>query len=117
MSEITISSNSLQELQKMFGSNVNISINISECREFARSFHTSDFGSSITPDLLSQDHSLRQFYEILTNQHGLRRLDFRNSCKLLVDFRYLVIMKFLPIILTSCSVSILFYFQSQFLRG
>ncbi|KAL3995126.1 Piwi domain family protein [Acanthocheilonema viteae] len=72
VSEITMSSNNLQELQEMFGSNINISINISECREFARSFHTSDFNSSITPDLLAQDHSLRQFYEILTNQYGLR---------------------------------------------
>ncbi|CAG9529463.1 unnamed protein product [Cercopithifilaria johnstoni] len=72
VSEITISSNNLQELQEMFGSNINICINISECREFARSFHTSDFNSSITPDLLAQDHSLRQFYEILTNQYGLR---------------------------------------------
>lgn len=64
----------MQELQEMFGNNVKININISECREFARSFHTSDFNSSITPDLMAQDHSLRQFYEILTNQYGLRRL-------------------------------------------
>ncbi|EJW85756.1 hypothetical protein WUBG_03334 [Wuchereria bancrofti] len=56
----------------MFGGNVRISIHISECREYARSFHTTDFNSSITPNLLAQDHSLRQFYEILTNQHGLR---------------------------------------------
>ncbi|KAK6104754.1 Piwi domain family protein [Brugia pahangi] len=72
VSEITISSSSVQELQQMFGSNVRISIHISECREYARSFQTTDFNSSITPNLLAQDHSLRQFYEILTNQHGLR---------------------------------------------
>uniref|UniRef100_A0A0R3RXD5 Piwi domain-containing protein n=1 Tax=Elaeophora elaphi TaxID=1147741 RepID=A0A0R3RXD5_9BILA len=72
VSEITVSSSNLKELQEMFGSNINISIKISECREFAHSFHTSDFNSSITPDLLAQDHSLRQFYEILTNQHGVR---------------------------------------------
>lgn len=88
MSEITISSNNFQELQKMFGSNVNISINISECREFARSFHTTDFQSSITSNLLAQDHSLRQFFEILTNQHGLRRSGFRNLYELLVNFHY-----------------------------
>ncbi|VDK89038.1 unnamed protein product [Litomosoides sigmodontis] len=72
VSQITMSSNNLQELQEMFGSNINITISISECRDYARSFHTSDFNSSITPNLLAQDHSLRQFYEILTNQYGLR---------------------------------------------
>lgn len=73
VSEITISSNDSQESQELFGNNVKISINISECREFAHTFHTADFNSSITRDILAQDHSLRQFYEILTNQHGLRR--------------------------------------------
>uniref|UniRef100_A0A8R1U430 Piwi domain-containing protein n=1 Tax=Onchocerca volvulus TaxID=6282 RepID=A0A8R1U430_ONCVO len=72
VSEITISSNDSQESQELFGNNVKISINISECREFAHTFHTADFNSSITRDILAQDHSLRQFYEILTNQHGLR---------------------------------------------
>ncbi|KAM3718731.1 putative ATP-dependent RNA helicase [Dirofilaria immitis] len=72
VSEITMSSNNFQELREMFGSSVTISIKINECREFAHTFHTTDFGSSITSNILAQDHSLRQFYEILTNQHGLR---------------------------------------------
>lgn len=74
MSQIIVRSDSSPELQRILGDHVKAKIEITECQEYAHTFRIADFKSSITPDLLEQDHSLRQFFEILMNQKGLRRL-------------------------------------------
>ncbi|MFH4983406.1 hypothetical protein AB6A40_010115 [Gnathostoma spinigerum] len=60
------------EIQAYLGETMEVHITISECREHAHTFRLRDFASSVNRDLTQQDHSLRQFFEILTNQSGLQ---------------------------------------------
>ncbi|VDN42737.1 unnamed protein product [Gongylonema pulchrum] len=95
VSRIIIRSNASEELRKILGDGVTATIEIVECREYSHTFRITDFKSSITPDLLEQDRSLRQFFEILTNQKGLRRLVFPMSFAVVaVHEVFLVFMRF-----------------------
>uniref|UniRef100_A0A914R7P2 Uncharacterized protein n=1 Tax=Parascaris equorum TaxID=6256 RepID=A0A914R7P2_PAREQ len=52
----------------MLGGNVRVRIIINECAEYAHTFRLGDLASSVTNDLNAQDHSLRQFLELITTQ-------------------------------------------------
>ncbi|VDM43862.1 unnamed protein product [Toxocara canis] len=73
VSRITVEPSEMTpELRGLLGGNTRVLIEITECAEYAHSFNVRDFMSSVSNDLNVQDHSLRQFFEILTNQSALK---------------------------------------------
>ncbi|KHN72815.1 Germ cell-expressed protein R06C7.1 [Toxocara canis] len=73
VSRITVEPSEMTpELRGLLGGNTRVLIEITECAEYAHSFNVRDFMSSVSNDLNVQDHSLRQFLEILTNQSALK---------------------------------------------
>lgn len=60
-------------LKKLLGENVVVRIEISECRESAHQFRLNEYSSAVSSETSQQDHSLRQFYEILTSQNAIMK--------------------------------------------
>uniref|UniRef100_A0A0N5AXQ2 Piwi domain-containing protein n=1 Tax=Syphacia muris TaxID=451379 RepID=A0A0N5AXQ2_9BILA len=60
------------ELKYLMGE-VDVTIEISPCADNAHTFNIADYRTSVTNDLSCQDHSLRQFFEIMTNTSALQK--------------------------------------------
>ncbi|VDN59873.1 unnamed protein product [Dracunculus medinensis] len=80
-SDMTISHGQMDtELKKLMENTNLVRVSIKPCTEYAHSFNIRDYQTSIDRDLSKQDRSLRQFFEILTNNYALQRvLNFRNT--------------------------------------
>lgn len=61
------------ELKKLMENTNLVRVSIKPCTEYAHSFNIRDYQTSIDRDLSKQDRSLRQFFEILTNNYALQR--------------------------------------------
>ncbi|VDN21696.1 unnamed protein product [Gongylonema pulchrum] len=60
------------EIEELIGAS-DVTIEITPCAESAHTFNVADFNNSVTNDLTRQDHTLRQFFEILTNHSALQK--------------------------------------------
>ncbi|KAL3985659.1 Piwi domain family protein [Acanthocheilonema viteae] len=60
------------ELRDLIGA-CDVFIEITPCAESAHTFNVNDYRDSVTNDLARQDHSFRQFFEILTNNSALQK--------------------------------------------